>query len=278
MKNLKNKVAAITGAASGIGQATAIKLASEGCHVAIADLNDSGLEVTAEKIKKYGVNVSKHRLDVSDRKAVFCFAEDCIAIHNRVSMIINNAGVSMTAKVSEMPIEDFEWLMNINFWGVVYGTKAFLPHFVEAGEGHIVNISSLFGLLGIPTQSAYNASKFAVRGFTESLRMELEMYKDAISATSVHPGGIKTNIIRNSKIVTQEGIFNDKEKAVRVLEKSFMTTPEQAASKIVQGIKKNKRRILIGMDATALDMMQRILPCSYQKIISENSKKTFINK
>lgn len=278
MKNLTNSVAAITGAASGIGQATAIKLASEGCHLAISDLNSEGLRETSEKIKPFGVNVSEHVLDVSDREAVYQFADAVVEEHGKANIIINNAGVSLTAKIDQMPIEDFQWVMNINFWGVVFGTQAFLPHIQNAGEGHIVNISSLFGLMSVPTQSAYNASKFAVRGFTESLRMELDMYEPNISATSVHPGGIKTNIIRNSKIVTKEGIFNDRDRAVRTLEKSFMTTPEQAADKIVRGIKKNKRRVLIGKDAVSLDAAQRILPTSYQKAIVANSKKTFISR
>ncbi len=278
MKHLKNKIAVITGAASGIGRATAIRLAEEKCHVAIADLNKEGLSETAEKIKKLGVNVTEHILNVADKEAVYAFANDVVNKHNHVNIIINNAGVSMTAKISQMEYEDFEWIMNINFWGVVYGTKAFLPYLRKAGEGHIVNISSLFGLVSIPNQSAYNASKFAVRGFTEALRMELEMYEKNISATSVHPGGIKTDIIRNSKIITKEGIFQDKEKATRILEKSFKTTPEEAAVKIIAGIKKNKQRVLIGSEAVLLDYLQRLFPSLYQKAVISNSKKTFITR
>lgn len=278
MKNLENKKAAITGAASGIGRATALKLASCGCDLALSDMNEEGLNETAQLLGKYGVNVSTHMLDVSDRTAIYQFADDVIERHKSVNIIINNAGVNLTARVSQMEIADFEWLMNINFWGVINGTQAFLPYLEESGEGHIVNISSLFGLLSMPTQSAYNASKFAVRGFNESLKMELDMYGSNVSLTSVHPGGIKTNIINNSKIVTAEGIFQNKEKAVKIMEKQFMTTPEQAAEKIVNGIKKNKRRVLIGRDATMLDYIQRFFPTAYQKFIVFNSKKSFITK
>ncbi len=278
MKNLKNKTAAITGAASGIGRATAINLASRGCNLAISDMNDDGLQETATLAKKHGIDVSTHSLDVSDKDAIYAFADEVKQRHKNVNIIINNAGVSMTARVSEMSLEDFQWLMDINFWGVINGTQAFLPHLEESGEGHIVNISSLFGLLSVPTQSAYNASKFAVRGFTEALRIELEMYESNVSATSIHPGGIKTNIINNSKVVTKEGIFKDKDKAAKILDSQFMTTPEQAAAKIVNGILKNKRRVLIGRDAFFLDKMQRFFPSVYQKISASNSRKAFISK
>lgn len=278
MNNLKGKTAAVTGAASGIGRATALKLASLGCHLAISDMNEDGLKETAGMAEAHGVTVSTHLLDVSDRDAIYQFAADVQDTHKNVNIIINNAGVGLTAKVADMSIEDFEWLMNINFWGVINGTQAFLPLLEESGEGHIVNISSLFGLLSMPTQSAYNASKFAVRGFTESLRMELEMYESNVSITSVHPGGIKTNIIANSKLLTKEGIFEDQDKATRILEKGFGTTADEAAEKIVNGILKNKRRVLIGRDAKLLDLAQRFFPASYQKLILSNAKKAFLSK
>lgn len=278
MKNLKDKTAAVTGAASGIGRATALNLALRGCNLAIADMNEEGLSETAGMAEKYGVNISTHILDVSNRDAVYQFADDVKENHKNVNIIINNAGVGLTAKVSQMSIEDFEWLMNINFWGVINGTQAFLPYLEESGDGHVVNISSLFGLLSMPTQSAYNASKFAVRGFSESLRMELEMYGSNVSITSVHPGGIKTNIIANSKLQTKEGIFEDQDRATKILEKQFMTTADQAAEKIVNGILKNKRRVLIGRDAKMLDLLQRFFPASYQKLIMANAKKAFLPK
>ncbi len=278
MKNLTGKTAAITGAASGIGRATALNLASKGCNLAISDMDQDGLNETAAMVEKYGVKVSTHILDVSDRDAVYKFADDVKETHKIVNIIINNAGVGLTVNVAQMKIEDFEWLMNINFWGVVNGTQAFLPYLEESENGHIVNISSLFGLVSIPTQSAYNASKFAVRGFSESLRMELEMYDSNVSITSVHPGGIKTNIINNSKLLTNEGIFENKEKAAKILEKQFKTTPEEAAESIVKGIIKNKRRVLIGKDATFLDLVQRLFPTAYQKLIVSNSRKAFLAK
>ena len=190
-----------------------------------------------------------------------------------VHLVINNAGVALGATVERMTYEDFEWLMGINFWGVVYGTKAFLPHLKAAGEGHIVNVSSVFGLIGVPTQSAYNAAKFAVRGFTESLRQELEMEGGKVSCTSVHPGGIKTNIARNARMAEgMEHITGDPEKARRDFEKMFRTTPDEAARTILKGVRGNKRRVLIGSDARAIDSMQRLMPTAYQRIMVAGQK------
>jgi short-subunit dehydrogenase len=278
MKKIKGKIAAITGAGSGIGQALAVQLAKMGCHLAIADIHEQGLESTKNLTQKYNVKVSTHILNVASKEAVYAFTEEVVHFHERVNILINNAGVSMIAKVEQTEYEDFEWLMNINFWGVVYGTKAFLPLLRKAGEGHIVNVSSLFGLLGVPNQSAYNASKFAVRGFTESLRMELEMYGENISATCVHPGGVKTNIITNSRIKTQSGIFKVKEKAVNSFEKTTFTTAEQAATKIILGIKQNRRRVLIGKDAFMGDAFQRLFPERYQKNVVKRSRLAFVDK
>lgn len=278
MKILQDKTAAITGAGSGIGRATALNLASKGCHLAISDMDEAGLNKTAEMAKKFNVNLSTHIVDVSDREAIYRFAAEAKEKHETINIVINNAGVSLTAKVADLKPEDFEWVMNINFWGVINGTLAFMPLLEKSGEGHIVNISSLFGLMSMPTQSAYNASKFAVRGFNESLRMELDMYKSNVSLTSVHPGGIKTNIIVNSRVKTNEGIYRDKEKAVKILESQFKTTPEQAAEKIVEGIIKNKRRVLIGKDAAFLDKLQRIMPAAYQKTLVKFASKSLITK
>ncbi|MEQ9509823.1 MAG: SDR family NAD(P)-dependent oxidoreductase, partial [Alloalcanivorax xenomutans] len=183
-------------------------------------------------------------------------------------------GVALGASVEEMSYEDFEWLMGINFWGVVYGTKAFLPHLKAAGEGHIVNVSSVFGLIGVPTQSAYNAAKFAVRGFTESLRQELEIENGGVSCTTVHPGGIKTNIARNARMGSgmEKITGTDADKARRDFEKLFRTTPEEAARTILKGVRANKRRVLIGSDALAIDGMQRLLPTSYQRLMVAGQK------
>ncbi|MDX1696141.1 MAG: SDR family NAD(P)-dependent oxidoreductase, partial [Ketobacteraceae bacterium] len=198
MKNYRDKVAAITGAGSGIGRATALMLAEQGCHLALSDVDEKGLLETASQVS--GVRCTHHIVDVADREAVYAWANQVFQEHGRINIIMNNAGVGLGDTVEQMKYEDFEWLMNINFWGVVYGTKAFLPYLKQSGEGHIINVSSVFGLIGVPTQSAYNAAKFAVRGFTESLREELEIEDACVSATSIHPGGIKTNIARNSRL------------------------------------------------------------------------------
>lgn len=265
MKNLKDKVAAITGAGSGIGRATAVLLAKEGCHLALVDLNENGVNETAETCRQYGVKVTVQKLDVASREAVYAWSEKVVADHGLVHIIINNAGVALGATVEDMSYEDFEWLMNINFWGVVYGTKAFLPHIKTAGEGHIVNISSVFGLIAVPTQSAYNAAKFAVKGFTEALREELEVEGSEVSVTCVHPGGIKTNIARNARVTETKGMVDTK--STRDFEKAFMTTPEEAARVIIKAIRSNSRRLLIGKDAIAIDLVQRLLPTAYQKLL-----------
>lgn len=268
MKSFSGKVAAITGAGSGIGQATAIALAKEGCHLAISDISKESLENTVELLAGYPVVISTHEVDVSDRKAVYQYAEDTVATHGKVNIIMNNAGVGLGETVDNMSYENFEWLMNINFWGVVYGTKAFLPHIQQAGEGHIVNISSVFGIIGVPTQSAYNAAKFAVRGFTESLREELDIAGGLVSATCVHPGGVKTNIARNSRMGDMGSMnMGDKEDIANMFEKIAMTTPETAARTILKGVRKNRRRVLVGGDAIMLDTTQRLMPTGYQRLL-----------
>jgi NAD(P)-dependent dehydrogenase (short-subunit alcohol dehydrogenase family) len=268
MKDFKNKVAAITGAGSGMGRELAVQLAERGCHVAISDVNEKGLAETAELAKQHGVKVTAARVDVANKDAVYAWAEQVARDHGKVNLIFNNAGVALGATVEGMQYEDFNWLFNINFWGVVYGTKAFLPHLKAAGEGHIVNTSSVFGLAGIPTQSAYNAAKFAVRGFTESLRQELDMMNCGVSATSVHPGGIKTNIARAARhdpSVRALGI--DEKSAGADFEKNFITTAADAARTIIKAVEKNKRRVLVGPDAVIFDWLVRLFPSLYQRLI-----------
>ena len=268
MKTFSGKVAAITGAGSGIGQATAIALAREGCHLAISDISQHSLEETVEKLAGYPVRISTHLVDVSDRDAVYRYADDTVSEHGKVNIIMNNAGVGLGETVENMSYDNFEWLMNINFWGVVYGTKAFLPHLKRSREGHIINISSVFGIIGVPTQSAYNAAKFAVRGFTESLREELDIEQCGVSATSVHPGGVKTNIARNSRMGDMgEMALGDKEDIAAMFEKIAMTTPESAAKTILAGVRKNQRRVLVGADAVMLDTAQRLMPTGYQRLL-----------
>jgi NAD(P)-dependent dehydrogenase (short-subunit alcohol dehydrogenase family) len=270
MKSLQGKVAAITGAASGIGRATAQLMARQGCAVAISDVNQQGLDETAALCRASGVRVTSQIVDVAQRPAVYAWADEVVREHGKVNVVLNNAGVAVGATVESVSYEDFEWLMGINFWGVVYGTKAFLPHIKRAGEGAIVNVSSVFGLIGVPTQSAYNAAKFAVKGFTECLREELEIEGVNIGVTCVHPGGIKTNIARNARVTKTDGMVDGN--SSRAMEKSFITTPEKAAQDIVNGILKNRRRVLIGPDAVAIDLMQRLLPTGYQALIAHGGK------
>ncbi|KAF0807522.1 short-chain dehydrogenase/reductase family protein [Alcanivorax sp. S71-1-4] len=273
MKVLENRVAVITGAASGIGKALAEQLAAAGCRLAISDVNSKDLEALAKTLRANGHEVHSEKLDVADRQAFYDYAERVHAHYGQVNLVINNAGVALGATVEDMNYDDFEWLMGINFWGVVYGTKAFLPFLKQADEAHIVNISSVFGLVGIPTQSAYNAAKFAVRGFTESLRMELEIEGGNVSCSCVHPGGIKTNIARNARMNDVSHITGaDAEKSIADFEKMFRTTAADAASTIINGVRRNKRRILIGGDAYAIDTMQRTLPTLYQRLIVNGQK------
>ena len=268
MKNFSGKVAAITGAGSGIGQATAIALAEKGCHLSLSDVNDKGLAQTLEKLRPYPVKVTVHHVDVGDRAAVYQYAEDSVKEHGKVNLIINNAGVGLGETVEAMSYENFEWLMNINFWGVVYGTKAFLPHLKQSGDGHVVNISSIFGIIGVPTQAAYNAAKFAVKGFTESLREELDIEGGCVSATCIHPGGVKTNIARNSRMGEMGSMsIGGQDEVADLFDRIAMSTPEQAANAILRGVQKNQRRVLIGADAVLMDATQRLMPTAYQRVL-----------
>lgn len=270
MKEFKGKVAAITGAGSGIGRALALNLASQGCALALSDVNQAGLAETADLLADSGVKVTTQGLDVADREAVFAWADQVVADHGQVNLIFNNAGVALGGSVAGTTIEEYEWIVNINFWGVLYGTKAFLPHLQASGDGHIINISSVFGLFSQPTQSGYNATKFAVRGFTESLRQELDMANNGVSASCVHPGGIKTNIARsarmNDSVKDLTGV--DGAASTQNFEKMFRTTADDAAKIILKGVRKNARRILVGTDAKIIDSFQRSLPTGYQALLT----------
>ncbi len=272
MQEFQGRVAAITGAASGIGRALAVGLAGRGCHLALSDIDEEGLAETVATARAAGVTVTSQRLDVADRSAMEAWAQAVVADHGKVNLIVNNAGVALGATVDGMTYEDLEWLMGINFWGVVYGTKAFLPHLKAAGEGQVVNVSSVFGLLGIPSQSAYNAAKFAVRGFTEALRIELDVEDCGVSATTIHPGGIKTNIARNARIhPSVADLGQDPSDAERGFEKLFITSPERAAKTIIKAIEKDKRRALIGPDAHVINFVAKLSPHLYQRIIGRGA-------
>ncbi|MFQ3193349.1 MAG: short-subunit dehydrogenase [Colwellia sp.] len=263
LKNhFKGKVAVITGAASGIGKALALKLAEQGCDLALVDKDMIGLMSIQEELGLFSVRCIIEDLDVSDRQAFVGFSEKVIAQFSQVDMLFNNAGVSLIDSVENQSFDDFHWLMNINFWGVVYGSHAFLPYLKKSPDAHLVNVSSLFGLLSLPLQSAYNSSKFAVRGFTESLKME--MAGTNVSVHCVHPGGIKTNITNNAKISTEHV---PKSEILANFNKQAKTTAEQAADVILLGLVRNKRRILIGKDAKLLDLIVRWFPSTYEKVL-----------
>lgn len=269
MKDFRDRVAAITGAASGMGRELAIQLAGQGCHLALSDVNEQGLAETVALARQANglVHVTAQRLDVADRDAVNAWAEQVVNDHERVNLIFNNAGVALGATVEGMKIEDFRWLMDINFWGVVYGTQAFLPHLKAAGEGHVINVSSLFGLLAVPTSSAYHAAKFAVRGYTESLRQELDIMDCGVSATCVHPGGIKTAIARNARSdASIRALGLNEETASRDFEKNFITSADKAARIILRAVRRNQRRVLVGPDAVLLDKLVRLFPTGYQRL------------
>lgn len=267
MKNFKNKVAAITGAGSGIGQQLAILLAKQGCHLSLSDINEKGLQQTVELLKPYSdITVTTKKLDVSDREAVKQWAQETVQDHGSVNLIFNNAGVALGSTVEGATYDDLEWIVGINFWGVVYGTKEFLPFIKQTQDGHIINISSLFGLTAQPTQSGYNATKFAVRGFTESLRQELDIEKSGVSSLCVHPGGIRTNIAKSAKMSDSlNSLGMDPTKSIQNFDKLLRTPPEEAARQILQAVLKNKRRLLIGSDAKILDVFQRLFPTGYQR-------------
>ncbi|OTG89477.1 SDR family NAD(P)-dependent oxidoreductase [Acinetobacter sp. ANC 3813] len=274
MKSFNGKVAAITGAGSGIGRQLALQLAQQGAHLALSDMNEQGLAETLNLLKDYPVQVSLTKLDVADREAVYAWAESSFNEFGQVNLIFNNAGVALASTVEGMSYEELEWIFNINFWGVVYGTKAFLPYLKQSGEGHIINTSSLFGLTAQPTQSAYNATKFAVRGFTEALRQELDMEHCGVSATSVHPGGIRTNIANAARMSDSiRALGMNPERASRSFNKVLKTPPEEAAKVILDGVKANKARLLIGNDAKILDLVQRITPSHYAQALNLFAKK-----
>lgn len=270
MKSFSGKVAAITGAGSGMGRTLASALGARGCHLALSDVDEAGLSGTAALLAGRSVRVTTKKVDVGQREAVEAWAVEVVRDHGRCNLIFNNAGISHGATVEGMDYEEIQRVMQVNFWGVVHGTRAFLPHLRASGDGHVVNTSSLFGLIAFPGQSAYNASKFAVRGYTEALRLELEMTGAKVSATSVHPGGIQTNIVRASKMhpsLRDLGI-QDLEAASRLAEKQFKVTAEAAAEAILRGVERNQRRVLIGHDARAFDALQRSMPGTYGKLVA----------
>ena len=274
MRDFLAKTIVVTGAGSGIGRALARAFAMKGAFLAISDVDEASLLETQGLIKRSGGRVSAQVLDVSDKASMYSYADQVYAEFGGLDIVINNAGVNVSDTIESLNYDDFEWVMNINFWGVVYGTKAFLPYLKQSKEAYVVNISSIFGIMAFPTQGAYNASKFAVKGFTEALRYELE--DSSVTPICVHPGGIKTNIVKNARFRQADDGSTDHKAAIRDFSRMAKTTPDEAAKQIVSAILKGNKRLLIGGDARLFDVMQRVLPKSYDRIIGFVMKKGLI--
>jgi NADP-dependent 3-hydroxy acid dehydrogenase YdfG len=265
MKGFAGKVAVVTGAGSGIGQALAIELGRSGATLAISDIDMEGLARTEERLSTIGAPARADRLDVTEREAFHAYADQVNEHFGKVNQIYNNAGIAFTGDVEVSQFKDIERVMDIDFWGVVNGTKAFLPHLIASGDGHIVNISSLFGIFSMPGQAAYNSAKFAVRGFTEALRQEMALAGHPVKVTTVHPGGIKTAIARNA--TGAEGV--DVDAQAKFFDKRLAGTSAQRAAQIIlEAVRKNKARVLVGPDAKVLDVVVRLTGSGYQRLFS----------
>lgn len=271
MHPFNNKVAVVTGASSGIGKALVQAFAAHGCHIAMADIKPAELNETLESLGTSDKLYKAYTLDVSNKEAVYAFADQVAADFPSVDIVINNAGVSMTSPLAQLSMEDFHWVMDVNFWGMVYGCQAFLPHLLKQKESWVTNISSIFGMVGVPSQGAYCASKFAIRGYTESLRQEFNRSKLKVAA--VHPGGVKTNIVRWGKVEDSYADEEKKKNMVAGFDQIAKTSPEKAASTIIKGMVKGKKRILVGGDAWFLDKVARLFPQAYDAIIGKEFKK-----
>ena len=272
MRTLDGKVVVITGAASGIGRAFALEVGGRGALVAVSDVDDAGLAETVARVEVAGVReIRSASVDVADRAAVAAYAAEVAEHFGRVNVIVNNAGVSVSGDVNELSYEDLDWIVAINLWGVVHGTKEFLPHLIASGDGHVVNLSSLFGLVSVPGQSAYNATKYAVRGFSEALREEMLVAGHPVGVTVVHPGGIRTDIVRNSRVSGRQ----DKAATVKLFdEKLAKMTPERAAQIIAKAVLTDQPRLLVGLDAHLLHHVARLMGARYQDLFAAVSKRT----
>ena len=267
---LEGGVAVVTGAGSGIGRALAHRLAREKMSLALADVDVGGLQGTAEQIADSKIVVSTHVVDVSDARRMEEFASEVVQRHGRVTLLINNAGVALIGNFEEVSLADIEWLMGINFWGVVYGVKNFLPVLKRQPRAHIVNVSSIFGMISPAGQAAYCASKFAVRGFTEVLLHEFE--GTSVGVSCVHPGGIRTNVVARAR-VGAAAHPSIRDMTLAYFERVAITTPENAADRIVRGVRRNDPRILICDDAIRLDRLQRWMPVRYWKAFRKQLEK-----
>lgn len=270
MKSFDDKVVVLTGAGSGIGRALALNLAGRGARLALSDVNEAGLAETVELAKQAGAReIKSDLLDVADREAFTAYAEGVIAHFGTVNVVINNAGVALSGRVNDLDWEDIDWIIGIDWWGVVHGTKLFLPALIESGDAHIVNISSLFGLVSMPDQAFYNAAKYAVRGFTEALREEMLIDGHKVGVTSVHPGGIKTAVARSARVSAKD----DQAATAKFFdEKLAKMEPERAAEIIVKGIEKKQARVLVGLDAHVIHNFGKFTGSRYQDLIALGAK------
>jgi NAD(P)-dependent dehydrogenase (short-subunit alcohol dehydrogenase family) len=278
MSKVDGKVAAITGAGSGIGRALALHLAGRGVRLAISDVNAAGLEETAALATAAGApDVLITTLDVADRDAFFAWADEVQGHFGRVHQIYNNAGVAFSRPVLESEWEDYERVLRINLQGVIHGTQAFLPHLIASGDGHVVNVSSLNGIMAQPEMSHYCASKFAVRGFTECLRMEMQATKQPVGVLTVHPGGIKTNIssaaLQHAKDSGAEITEAHEARDRLYREKLLKMDPAEAAAVIVKAVEKDAGRVMVGSDAKAMDAVVRLIPAAYGKVLNAATKR-----
>jgi short-subunit dehydrogenase len=275
MTAIPGSAVAVTGAASGIGRALAIELAARGADLALADRDEAGLQTVATEIASTARRkISLHRVDVGDREAIATFAREAISAHPALNIVVNNAGVALLGQFHEIDQAQMEWLFNINFWGVVHSTRAFLTHLASQPAAHIVNVSSIFGIIAPPGNTAYAAAKFAVRGFSESLRHEMQAAKSPVRVSVVHPGGIQTNIVRNSR--SGSAIATDNERRAQTIERFdaiTQTSAKDAALRIIKGIEKNELRILIGGDARFMDIVQRFRPATYWNVMARRIEK-----
>jgi len=275
MTAIRGAAAAVTGAAGGIGRALALELAARGCDLALADRDEAGLQAVAAEIAKATTTkslqrkVTVHRVDVGEPAEIADFAQAATAAHPGLNIVVNNAGVALLGQFTEIDQAQFDWLMNINFWGVVHSTRAFLPHLSRQRAAHIVNLSSIFGIIAPAGQTAYAAAKFAVRGFSEALRHELQMANSPVRLTVVHPGGVATNIARNSRTGTGVTDNAQRAEAIERFDKVAKTTPQAAGLRIIAAIEKNKPRVLIGNDARMIDILQRLRPGTYWSVLAK---------
>ncbi len=271
MKTLHDKVVVITGAGSGIGRSLALDAAARGSLLALSDIDEPGLAETVALAEKTGATaIHSERLDVGDRAAFASYAREVAEHYGRVNVVVNNAGVSLTGDLADLSYDDMEWIVGINFWGVVHGTKEFLPHLIASGDGHLVNLSSLFGLVSIPGQSFYNATKYAVRGMSEALREELLVAGHPVGVTVVHPGGIKTAIARSGRVAGS----GDKQATAELFDRRLAKmTPDRAAEIIVRAVLRNQARCLVGLDAHALHHFAKLAGSRYQDVVAGAAKR-----